>query len=151
MTRFLFAAMLSVGACVAVPASVCVAQVRHEGVAARMRAAAAVPPKTTATITAASTLSTTGSFSIKVVNPQINTLSGVTCATLDADGSTCDASPSVALGTSVASFAITGSPNPYTGTPTLTDPSGNFKISGGNIVPAKTPIPAGTYTLTIVP
>ena len=145
MTRFLFAALLSV---LAVPASVCVAQIHHEGVAARMHAAAAAP-KTT--VTAVSNLAVTGSVTIKVVNPQVNTLSGVICATPDADGSSCDAAPNVALGTSVASFMITGSPNPYTGTPTLTDPSGNFKISGGNIVPAKTPIPAGTYTLTIVP
>jgi len=138
MTRVLFAALLCVGACVAVPASVCVAQV-HRAIT------------TTPGVTVSTTAASTGTVTVKVVNPQVNTLSGVTCATVDADGSSCDAAPNVALGTSVASFTITGSPNPYTGTPTLTDPSGNFKISGGNIVAAKTPLPAGTYTMSIVP
>jgi hypothetical protein len=132
MTRLLFAALLSV---LAVPAM------------AQVHRAATITPSVAVSTTAAST----GTVTVKVINPQVNTLGPVTCHITDADGSSCDALPNLAIGASVASFTITGSPNPYTGTPTLTDPSGNFKISGGNIVAAKTPLPAGTYTMSIVP
>ncbi len=112
----------------------------------------AASPKTgvsgvTATTAATAAATTTLTLTIRV--PELLTIT-LTCATPDPSGDgSCDIPMNAPVGTSVASFAINGAPAPYIGTPTFTEATGSFKISGKTIVTAVTPLTAVSYSATV--
>ncbi len=114
-----------------------------------LAAAAQAGPTETVTLTPAAATPSTATLTLTIRVPELLTIT-LTCATPDPSGDgSCDVPLNAAVGTPVASFAINGSPAPYTGTPTFTEATGSFKMSGKTIVTAVTPLTALNYSATV--
>ena len=73
-----------------------------------------------------------------------------TCATPDPSGDgSCDIAANAPVGSSVLSFKVNGVPSPYVGTPTFTEATNSFKLSGNSIVTTVSPLTATSYSATI--
>lgn len=100
------------------------------------------------TVPAAASVST-ATLSLTFRVPEVLTIS-YTCATPDPSGDgSCDVAPNAPAGTAVLSFKINGAPSAYAGTPTFTESTGTFKMSGSSIVTAVSPLTAATYMATV--
>ncbi len=114
----------------------------------------AASPKTGAavsdvTATTAAITASTATLTLTIRVPELLTIT-LTCATPDPSGDgSCDIPNTAPVGTAVASFAINGAPAPYTGTPTFTEATGSFKMSGKTIMTAVTPLTALSYSATV--
>ncbi len=97
----------------------------------------------------AATAASTATLTLTIRVPELLTIT-LTCATPDPSGDgSCNVPMNAPVGTPVASFAINGAPAAYTGTPTFTEATGSFKMSGKTIVTAVTPLTALSYSATV--